>query len=166
MPWVSASVRSHSPKWILEADIKACFDGISHDWLMNSIPADKRMLRQWPECGFVQKGKLFPTGAGTPQGGVISPVPANMTSDGLEQAVRKSCPSRRKVNFVRYADDFIVTADCRELPEENVIPAINKFLGPRGLLLPEERTKIVRIEQGFDFPGQNLRKHRNKLMSE
>jgi len=157
--------KSYSPKWILEADIKACFDGISHEWLMSSIPADKRMLRQWLECGFVQKGKLFPTRAGTPQGGVISPVLANMTLDGLEQAVRKSCPSRRKVNFVRYADDFIVTADCRELLEENVIPAINEFLEPRGLLLSEEKTKIVRIEQGFDFLGQNLRKYRNKLIT-
>ena len=156
--------KSYSPKWILEADIKACFDGISHDWLMKNIPVDKRMLRQWPECGFVQKGKLFRTRAGTPQGGVISPVLANMTLDGLEQAVRKSCPCRRKVNFVRYADDFIVTADCEELPEKNVMSAINEFPEPRGLLLSAEKTKIVRIEQGFDFLGQNLRKYRNKLI--
>ncbi len=72
---------------------------------------------------------------------MISPVLANMTLDGLEQAVRKSCPSGRKVNFVRYADDFIVTADCKELLEENVIPAISKFFEPRGLLLSAEKTR-------------------------
>lgn len=156
--------KSYSPRWILDADIKACFDWIDHGWLMENIPIDKRMLKQWLKCGYLQDRKLFPTKSGTPQGGIISPTLANMTLDGLEKAVKDSCPRRRKVNFIRYADDFIVTADSRELLENNIIPAINDFLKPRGLMLSPEKTGIVRIEQGFDFLGQHLRKYRNKLI--
>ncbi len=156
--------KSYSPRWILEADIKACFDWIDHNWLLYNIPVDKRMLKQWLKCGYLQERKLFPTKAGTPQGGIISPTLANMTLDGLEEAIKDSCPRRRKVNFIRYADDFIVTADSRELLENNIIPAINDFLKPRGLMLSPEKTGIVRIEEGFDFLGQNLRKYRDKLV--
>lgn len=156
--------KSYSPKWILDADIKACFDWIDHEWLLNNIPVDKRMLRQWLKCGYFQDRKLFPTKSGTPQGGIISPTLANMTLDDLERVIKSSCPRRRKVNFIRYADDFIVTADSRELLENNIIPAIKDFLKPRGLMLSPEKTRIVRIEQGFDFLGQHLRKHRNKLI--
>ena len=87
-----------------------------------------------------------------------------MMLDGLEKVIKESCPSRRKVNFIRYADDFIVTAESRELLEKNIIPAINDFLKTRGLKLSEEKTRIVRIEQGFDFLGQHLQKFRNKLI--
>jgi RNA-directed DNA polymerase len=160
-----ALAKSYSPKWILDADIKACFDWIDHEWLLENILIDKEMLRQWLKCGFVQHRKLFPTKAGTPQGGIISPTLANMTLDGLEKAVKESCPPRRKVNFVRYADDFICTAESKELIENNIIPAINEFLRPRGLMLSPEKTRIVRIEDGFDFLGQNMRKFRNKLIT-
>lgn len=156
--------KSYSPKWILDADINACFDWIDHHWLMDNIPIDKRMLRQWLKCGYFQNRKLFPTKSGTPQGGIISPTLANMTLDGLEKAIKDSGPRRRKVNFIRYADDFIVTADSRELLENNIIPAINEFLKPRGLRLSAEKTRIVRIEQGFDFLGQHLQKYHNKLI--
>lgn len=97
--------KSYSPKWILDADMKACFDEIDHTWLLDNILIDKRMLRQWLRSGYFQDMKLFPTKSGTPQGGILSPMPANMTLDGLEEVVKKSCPSRRKVNFIRYADD-------------------------------------------------------------
>jgi len=160
-----ALAKSYSPKWILDADIKACFDWIDHDWLMENIIIDRKMLGQWLKCGYVQHRKLFPTKAGTPQGGIISPTLANMTLDGLQEAVKKSCPPRKKVNFVRYADDFICTAESKELLENNIIPAINDFLRPRGLMLSPEKTKIVRIEQGLDFLGQNMRKFRNKLIT-
>ena len=156
--------KSYSPKWLLDADIKACFDEIDHDWLLNNIPVDKRMLRQWLKSGYFQDKNLFPTKSGTPQGGILSPTLANMTLDGLEKAIKESCPSRKKVNFIRYADDFIVTAESRELLENNIIPAINDFLKPRGLKLSEEKTRIVSIEQGFDFLGQHLQKFRNKLI--
>ena len=155
--------KSYSPRWILDADIKACFDGIDHNWLLGHIPLDNRVLTQWLDCGYIQNNHLFPTKAGTPQGGIISPVLANMTLDGLEQVIKSSCPRRRKVNFIRYADDFIVTADSKELIEENIIPAIKTFLANRGLVLSDEKTHIVRIEDGFDFLGQHLQKRGNKL---
>ena len=159
-----ALAKSYSPKWLLDADIKACFDEIDHNWLLNNIPVDKRMLQQWLKSGYFQDKKLFPTNSGTPQGGILSPTLANMMLDGLEKVIKESCPSRRKVNFIRYADDFIVTAESRELLEKNIIPAINDFLKTRGLKLSEEKTRIVRIEQGFDFLGQHLQKFRNKLI--
>ena len=76
--------KTASPEWILEGDIKGCFDHISHDWLLNNIPMDKVMLRKWLKCGFVFNKELFPTEEGTPQGGIISPTLANMTLDGLQ----------------------------------------------------------------------------------
>lgn len=153
-----------SPKWILDADIKACFDGIAHEWLLNNIPIDKAVLKQRLNCGFISNKKLHTTDRGTPQGGIISPTLANMTLDGLEMTVRKSCPAGTKVNFVRYADDFICTAAGKELIENNIIPAIEEFLKPRGLILSAEKTGIVNIEEGFDFLSQNIRKYRNKLI--
>ncbi|MFQ8806348.1 MAG: reverse transcriptase domain-containing protein [Alistipes indistinctus] len=79
-----------SPQWILEGDIKGCFDHISHDWLLNNIPMDKEMLRKWLKSGYVFNGSLFPTEEGTPQGGIISPTLANMTLDGLQSLVSKA----------------------------------------------------------------------------
>ncbi len=158
-----ALAKSYSPRWVLDADIKACFDGIDHNWLLENIPVDKKVLQQWLDCGYIQDNRLFSTRAGTPQGGIISPTLANLTLDGLEQVIKSSCPRRRKVNFIRYADDFIVTADSKELIEENIIPAIAVFLSKRGLKLSEEKTRIVRIGDGFDFLGQHLRKHGGKL---
>ena len=95
----------------MEGDIKACFDEISHDWLLNNIPLEKAILRKWLKAGYVEKGQRFPTETGTPQGGIISPLLANMALDGLEYKLREKYPrdtrlSRRvKVNLVRYADD-------------------------------------------------------------
>lgn len=76
--------RKHSAKWVLEGDIKGCFDNISHDWLLSNIPLDKKVLGKWLKSGFMESGKLNSTDAGTPQGGIISPVLANMALDGLE----------------------------------------------------------------------------------
>lgn len=78
-----------SPEWILEGDIKGCFDHISHEWLLNNIPMDKVMLRKWLNSGFVYNSELFPTVEGTPQGGIISPTLANMTLDGLEAVLKR-----------------------------------------------------------------------------
>lgn len=154
----------NSAKWILEADIKACFDEIDFDWLLNNIPVDRVMLRQWLKCGFMIGKKLFPTKAGTPQGGIISPTLANLTLDGLQQAIKKAVPWRSKVFFVRYADDFIVSAKDKAILEEKVLPVVNEFLAERGLRLSEEKTKITHIDEGFDFLSQNVRKYDGKLL--
>jgi RNA-directed DNA polymerase len=151
-----------SAQWILEGDIKSCFDEISHDWLMNNIPMDKGILRKWLKAGFIDRKKLFPTVAGTPQGGIISPVLSNMALDGLEGELK--FPRRLKVNFVRYADDFIVTGNSKELLEQEVKPVIIRFLKERGLTLSEEKTKVTHIEEGFDFLGQNIRKYGGKIL--
>jgi RNA-directed DNA polymerase len=162
--------KSYSPKWILEADIKSCFDEISHPWMLENIPMDKRILKAWLNAGYMEGGRVYPTKAGSPQGGIASPVLANMTLDGLEQVCRKAAPTRHqlgglhpKVNVIRYADDFIVTAGSRRILEDNIVPAIRKYLKERGLRLSEEKTRITHIEEGFDFLGQNVRKHQNKL---
>lgn len=103
--------------------------------------------------------------AGTPQGGIASPVLANLTLDEMEQTIRSSInPRRDKVNFIRYADDFVVTAATREILEQKVKPAVVEFLRERGLKLSEEKTVITRIDQGFDFLGQRLRKFGKKLL--
>ena len=156
--------KRRSARWILEADIQACFDRIDHDWMLKNIPMDKKILRAWLKAGYIDKGKLYPTKAGTPQGGIASPVLANMTLDGLEAAIKRVTARNAKVHVIRYADDFIVTADSKETLQEKVIPAIRRFLGERGLNLSGEKTKITRIEDGFNFLGHHLRKYGEKFI--
>ncbi|MBB2932973.1 group II intron reverse transcriptase/maturase [Paraburkholderia silvatlantica] len=159
-----------SAQWILEGDIRGCFDNISHSWLEENIPMDRAILSRWLKAGYMERGKLFPTEAGTPQGGIASPVLANMALDGLEEAVwsaaRRITTARQKskVNVIRYADDFIVTAASRELLEQCVKPTVEKFLAARGLHLAPEKTFITHISEGFDFLGQNVRKYGDKLL--
>ncbi len=152
-------------QWVLEADIEGCFDNISHEWLLNNICMDKRVLKQWLAAGYIENNTLYETRQGTPQGGVASPVLSNMVLDGLEKAIKASCEKGNKVNFIRYADDFIVTGKTPELLRDKVMPAIESYLLPRGLRLSKEKTKITHIEDGFDFLGFNIRKYRGKYLS-
>jgi RNA-directed DNA polymerase len=166
----NALAKRTSAQWVLEADIRGCFDNISHDWLVRNIAMDKVILRKWLEAGYVEEGTFFATEAGTPQGGIISPVLANLTLDGLEQVINLSVaptdPTRRpfKVHVVRYADDFIVTGVSKDLLQHRVRPAIEAFLAERGLELSNEKTQITHISEGFDFLGQNVRKYSGKLL--
>ena len=161
-----------SAQWILEGDIKACFDTINHEWMLNHIPTDKVTLRKWLKAGFIDNKTLYSTKAGTPQGGPISPTLANMTLDGLERLLTHSLKRKMvngvrtnpKVNVVRYADDFIITGNSSEFLENEVKPLIAKFLAARGLELSHEKTKITHIDEGFDFLGQNIRKYSGKLL--
>ncbi len=160
-----ALAKHYAPVWVLEGDIKSCFDRISHQWLLANIPMDARILRQWLEAGYLENGRLFPTREGTPQGGVISPLLANLTLDGMEKAIRSRIRVRHdQVNFIRYADDFIVTARTRETLEQVVKPAVVAFLAQRGLELSEQKTTLTHIESGFNFLGQNVRKYGKKLV--
>ncbi len=156
--------RRTSAPWILEGDIRACFDEISHDWLLKHVPMDKQMLRLWLKAGYWEKGQLFPTEAGTPQGGIISPLLANFVLDGMEKAVKVGAKLGDKVNFVRYADDFVVTGANRQLLEQKVKPALTAFLQERGLELSEQKTVITHIQTGFDFLGHTVRKYGDKLL--
>ena len=153
-------------QWILEGDIKACFDTINHEWLLNNIPTDKKVLKQWLSAGYVENQILLPTEEGTPQGGIISPVLANMALDGLEKTVYKAVyPTYlNKVYVVRYADDWLVMAESKELLESKIKPAIENFLRDRGLELSQEKTKITNVNQGVDFLGFNIRRYSGKLL--
>lgn len=159
-----------SPIWILEADIKACFDEISHSWMLDNILMDKEVLRKWLKAGYMENGRTYPTKMGTPQGGIASPTLANMVLDGLEAAAKTAAPARingykrSMINVIRYADDFVITGNSRELLESKVKPAVEAFLRERGLSLSEAKTRIVRIDDGFDFLGQNVRKYNGKLI--
>lgn len=165
--------KEYSPKWILEGDIKGCFDHISHEWLLTHIPMDKVMLRKWLKCGYVFNKNLFPTEEGTPQGGIISPTLANMTLDGLQGILAERYKRRTikgehyspMVNLVRYADDFIITSENREVLETEIKPLVADFLAERGLTLSEEKTVITNIEDGFDFLGFNIRKFKKQLLT-
>jgi RNA-directed DNA polymerase len=161
-------VQKTAAEWVLEADIKGCFDNISHDWMIANIPMDKAILKKWLKAGFVYQNELFPTESGTPQGGIISPVLANMTLDGLESMLAEKFPNAkrtgRKMNMVRYADDFIITGNSKEWLEHEVKPAVVEFLAERGLVLSPEKTKITHISEGFDFLGWNIRKYNGTLL--
>ena len=161
---------SFNAQWVLDADISGCFDNISHNWLLANIPMDKAVLRKWLQSGFVWKTQLFPTEAGTPQGGIISPTLANMTLDGMEKTLRQRFGARGsekskkyKVNLIRYADDFVVTGASIDVLEE-ARSLIETFLGERGLSLSPEKTRIAHIDDGFDFLGWNVRKYGGKLL--
>ncbi len=109
-----------SAKWILDADIKGCFDNICHEWLLKNISMDKRMLRMWLKSKIIDGETLLHPSMGTPQGGIISPWLANMVLNGMEEVLDTVahrqhkpngdiCSNKFKVNFVRYADDFVIT---------------------------------------------------------
>jgi len=163
-------VWQRSATWVLEGDIRACFDEISHDWLLANIPLETGILRKWLKAGYVEKEVFHPTEEGTPQGGVISPVLANMALDGLEKLLKTRFNRRTKrgkgtkVNGIRFADDFIITGSSPELLEREVKPLVVEFLRERGLTLSDEKTHITSIEDGFDFLGQNVRKYQGKLL--
>lgn len=167
--------RKCSPVWILEGDIKGCFDNINHEWLINNILMNKRIMRQFLNAGYIYKNKLFPTNTGSPQGGAISSLYANMALDGLEKVIHDRYyrnskgkitnyyRAKTKINLIKYADDFIITANTKEIAEE-LQNIVREFLKSRGLELSDEKTTISHIENGFDFLGLTFRKFRGKLI--
>ena len=170
--FVSMSQKA-SARWVLEADIKGCFDNINHDWLVRNVCMDKAILRKWLKAGVVYKGQLTSTDAGTPQGGIISPTLANVTLNGLESGllahlgatVGKAKTERTlKIHVVRYADDFVITGVSKEVLEDIVRPWIVTFLSQRGLELSPEKTRVTHIDDGFDFLGWNFRKYSGTLL--
>ncbi|MDR3343105.1 MAG: group II intron reverse transcriptase/maturase [Treponema sp.] len=161
-----------SAQWVVEGDIKACFDEIAHDWLVQHIPMDKRILKEFLKAGYVYEHQLFPTESGTPQGGIISPLLANVTLNGIEELLQNETKRMRqqekvypKINLVRYADDFVITAKTREIAE-SIKELVRTFIAERGLQLSEEKTVITHISEGFDFLGWNFRKyHSGKVLT-
>jgi RNA-directed DNA polymerase len=169
----SLLARHKQLQWILECDIKGCFDNINHEWLMKNIPMEKKILHKWLKAGILESKTLYSTNVGTPQGSVISPTLANLTLDGLEKLLEShygKIGSKRRaklksgVNLIRYADDFVITGTTSEVLEDEVKPLVSKFLKERGLTLSEEKTKTTGITKGFDFLGYNVRKYKKKLI--
>ncbi|MGC5054654.1 group II intron reverse transcriptase/maturase [Micromonospora sp. DT48] len=169
------SVRGPRAKrlWALDADLKAAFDRIDHQFLLTSLgnfPA-REAIAGWLKAGVVDKGRWSPTEEGTPQGGVVSPLLLNIALHGLEQAagVRyRQVRSNAEVLMghplvVRYADDFVVLCHSRDEAEE-VKARLAEWLTPRGLAFNEDKTAIARLEDGFDFLGFNVRRYRDKLL--
>jgi RNA-directed DNA polymerase len=145
--------------WILDADLKSAFDEISHDHILEAIgPVPGReLLKQWLAAGYVEAEMLHATESGVPQGGVISPLLLNVALHGLQNHLGK------KYGYVRYADDFMVCANTRE-EIEAVRLSIEDWLKPRGLILHQEKTRIVHVDDGFNFFGFYVRRYGGKCL--
>ena len=155
--------------WILDADIRGCFDNLAHGPLLAKLPVFTTTLRRWLKAGVVELGFFAPTDTGTPQGGVASPLLANVALDGMERLFdaewpdgRLKSPSARKgrnrgVKLIRYADDSVVTAPTREVLETYVRPRLEHFLQECGLTFNEAKTRIIHIREGVNFLGFHLR---------
>ncbi|GGJ73043.1 reverse transcriptase domain-containing protein [Streptomyces brasiliensis] len=169
-------VKGRDPKrrWILDADLAAAFDRIDHDHLLEllgTFPA-RGLVRDWLKAGVMDKGELAPTDEGVPQGGVISPVLMNIALHGMEKAagVRYHYRSRGGLQtapdspvLIRYADDLVALCHSREHAEQ-VKAKLADWLTPRGLAFNEGKTRIVNLDDGFDFLGFNVRRYHDKLV--
>lgn len=159
-----------SSQWALDADIRGCFDNIDHGPLLAKLPVFTTTLRQWLKAGMIETGLFSPTDTGTPQGGVVSPLLANVALDGMERLFdaeyadgRPKSPAFRKgpnkgISVIRYADDCVITAPTREVLETYARPRVEAFLQERGLALNGMKTRIVHIRNGLNFLGFHIRK--------
>lgn len=170
--------------WILDADIQGAFDNIYHSYILKAIgqTPGRRWIEHWLKAGYIEAESFHPTESGVPQGGVVSPVLANIALDGMERLlaqhekvheyVAKSGPKVGRVirkrksiyGFARYADDFIVTAEMKE-ELEAILPEISTWLAERGLQLNPDKTHIRHITEGFNFLGFNIRRYGHKTLT-
>ena len=154
-------------KWVVDADIKGCFDNINHKHLLSTIGnfPGRRLISEWLKAGYIDKNVFHSQNAGTPQGAIISPLLANIALHGMEEAlgVKYNCngESQGKRITIRYADDFVILCETKEDAELSK-NEIKNFLKSRGLELSPEKTKIVHITEGFDFLGFNIRQYKVK----
>lgn len=170
---IFSMVKGKSParRWALDADLAAAFDRISHDRLMEAIgmfPA-REQVRAWLKSGVMESGRYTATREGTPQGGVISPLLMNVALHGMEEAAgvryrrrtgQEPGPVPGTPVLVRYADDLVALTHT-EAQALEVKEALAKWLEPRGLRFNEEKTRIVHLDDGFDFLGFTIRRRNN-----
>src|SRR5262249_4313006 len=146
-----------------DADIKGAFDNISHDFLLRALGEvpGRGLVRQWLKAGVMEDGAFHATEAGTPQGGVISPVLLNVALHGMEPALGVGYDHRGTMAdnraLVRYADDFVVLCESREDALRVKDKLLPPWLAERGLTLSEEKTRVVHLAEGFDFLGCTVR---------
>jgi RNA-directed DNA polymerase len=174
---------SRSYKWLLEADITACFDEISHSALMQRVRrriGDKRilaLLKAFLTAGVLtEDGRNRETITGTPQGAILSPVLANVALSVLDEHfveawramgdVNQRSYRRRKglanYRLVRYADDFVVLVAGTRADAEGLHHDVAQVLAPMGLRLSEEKTRVVHIDEGFDFLGWRIQRQQKR----
>lgn len=163
-------------EWTLDADIKGAFDNINHDYLLKTIGnvPGKELIKQWLKAGYVEMGKFYVTDSGTPQGGIISPLLSNIALHGLGEFLEQFMTKKmvfdakgkrlwqdtfNRYGFIRYADDFLVTAKKKE-DIEFILPYIQGWLNKRGLELNQEKTRVVHISEGFNFLGYSIKRYK------
>ena len=161
-------------KYIFEGDFKSCFDNLSHQHILDKLgnfPL-KGLIKKWLEAGYLENKIFHRTGAGTPQGGIISPLLANIALDGMEEALNIKYKKRKSKNgftyvnkskyaVSKYADDFVII--CETLEDANkVYELLDDYLKERGLTLAPDKTKITHIDDGIDFLGYNIRCYKSQ----
>jgi RNA-directed DNA polymerase len=170
--------RQGASQWVLDADITGCFDNLDHAALLKRLPVFTPTIRRWLKAGVVELGRYTHTEAGTPQGGVASPLLANIALDGMERLFdgedAKGNPQRpswktgqnKGISLIRYADDLVVVAPSREVLEQYVLPTLAHFLANRGLQLSEAKTRLVHSTEGFNFLGFEIRRFPRALLTQ
>ncbi len=164
-------------EWVLVADTRGCFDNLERAALLEQLPVFTAVIRRWLKAGVVELGTVTDTETGTPQGGIVSPLLANIALTGLERVFgcersdgTPATPAWRRgndhgVNLIRSADDFVVTAPSRAVLEAYVRPKVAAFLVDRGLVLSEAKTRIVHVDEGFHSLGFEVRRWRGTLLA-
>ncbi|MFV0944361.1 group II intron reverse transcriptase/maturase [Bacillus pacificus] len=157
-------------KWIFEGDFKGCFDNLNHDYILEQLadfPA-KNTIAKWLKAGFVDNNVFHATDTGTPQGGIVSPLLANVALHGMEDEIGIKYISYKSTRtgtteyevrgktVIRYADDFVILCESKE-EAESMYEKLKPYLKKRGLELAPDKTKVVHISEGFDFLGFNFR---------
>lgn len=152
--------------WVVDADIKGAFDNINHEKLLTQLEGfpGKALVKQWLKAGYMEGGIYNDTPAGTPQGGVVSPLLANIALHGMEKALgvrrsRQGWIQDSKRTVVRYADDFVILCESKEDAHESQ-KVITDWLKERGLELSPEKTRVVHLDEGFNFLGFNVRRYK------
>lgn len=139
---------------ILSVDIKSAYNNVSHKWILENVPMNKKILKQWLKAGICENGKYIKTKSGVPQGGPISPTIFNICLNGIEERILQV-----KGAFpVRFADDIIIFADNNEQLIQ-VKKIIIKFLKPRGLFLNDDKTIRTTIDKGVKFLGYFIKEY-------
>lgn len=163
----SMSKGNSTKSWVVDADIEGCFDNIAHEPLLKAIgnfPA-RKLIQQWLKAGYVDKGVFHATESGVPQGGIISPLLANIALHGMESALDirydKNGHTIGCRGIVRYADDLVVFCKSRE-DANRAVDELSCWMKTKGLALSESKTKIVHLTVGFNFLGFNIRWYRDK----
>lgn len=167
------NIRYNNRQYIFEGDFEACFDNLNHDYIMKQIgnfPL-KHIIGDWLKAGYIHSDNFYVTESGTPQGGIISPLLANIALHGMEDALNIKYERRKRSDgsytfinkskyvLIRYADDFVVL--CKTKADAlKVYELLEPYLEQRGLTLSKEKTKITHLSKGFDFLGVNFKSHK------